>query len=108
MLEALKSSPEPKAEIEYAKKYIVGVIGNLNRKKKLKAQALAGQVPGGGLNYQDAVSAYTFNTLNGDSAGMPLVTGIGRGKENHHVKAHGHSSKPKNLLSEGPVSLSQA
>ncbi|MCJ1271654.1 hypothetical protein MMC22_011559 [Lobaria immixta] len=34
MLETLKQSPEPRADVEHAKKYIVGVIGGLNRKKK--------------------------------------------------------------------------
>lgn len=36
MLNALKHSPESHAEIEAAKKYIVGVIGDLQRRKKLK------------------------------------------------------------------------
>lgn len=40
MLEALKTSSEPLADVEHAKKYLIGVIGGLNRKKKSKAQAL--------------------------------------------------------------------
>lgn len=36
MLDTLRSSTEPKALIDQAKKYLVGVVGNLNRKKKLK------------------------------------------------------------------------
>lgn len=38
MLEALKLSREPKADIEMAKKYIVGVIGDLQRRKKTKEE----------------------------------------------------------------------
>lgn len=40
MLEALKLSRESKADIEMAKKYIVGVIGDLQRRKKMKEKAL--------------------------------------------------------------------
>ena len=39
MLAALKDSREPRAEIEQAKKYIVGVIGDLQRRKKMKEMA---------------------------------------------------------------------
>jgi len=38
MLEALKLSREPRADIELAKKYIVGVIGDLQRRKKTKEE----------------------------------------------------------------------
>ena len=41
MLETLKSSTEPKEDIENAKKYLVGIIARLKKKKKIKAaQAL--------------------------------------------------------------------
>lgn len=36
MLDALKSSTETKEYIEYAKRYLVSVIGNLKRRQKLK------------------------------------------------------------------------
>ncbi len=38
MLEALKLSREPRADIELAKRYIVGVIGDLQRRKKAKEE----------------------------------------------------------------------
>lgn len=90
MLETLKSSPEPKADIECAKKYLVGVIGNLNRKEKMKAQALALQAPGGPSYGQNL----TPNVNDGDSAGVPYANGVGGGKENHRVRpSYGSSSK---------------
>ena len=36
MLEALKQSPEPSTEIELAKKFLVGVIGDLQRRERQK------------------------------------------------------------------------
>jgi chromodomain-helicase-DNA-binding protein 4 len=36
MLETLKSSTDSRETIDHAKKYIIGVIGGLNRKKKVK------------------------------------------------------------------------
>ena len=38
MLESLKESPEFDTNVQNAKKYLVGVIGNLNHKKKEKRQ----------------------------------------------------------------------
>lgn len=38
MLDALKHSPAPTAEIEMAKKYIVGIIGDLQRRKRIKEE----------------------------------------------------------------------
>ena len=38
MLDALKRSPESSTEIELAKKYIVGIIGDLQRRKRLKEE----------------------------------------------------------------------
>ena len=39
LLAALKDSRAPSAEIEQAKKYIVGIIGDLQRRKKIKEKA---------------------------------------------------------------------
>ncbi|MCJ1466789.1 hypothetical protein MMC07_005409 [Pseudocyphellaria aurata] len=39
MLETLKSSTESQADVEHAKKYLVGVIGGLKRKRKSRDQA---------------------------------------------------------------------
>ena len=46
MLETLKSSPEPKEQVETAKRYVVGIIARLKAKKKLKkANALQPSEP---------------------------------------------------------------
>lgn len=80
MLETLKSSPEPRADIEHAKKYLVGVIGALNRKKRSKAQVL--QLPMLASNGQ-ALSPYAPN--------MDVAGNIRAGKENLAVDPR-HSS----------------
>ena len=92
MLETLKSSTEPKADIELARKYIVGVIGNLRRKKKMKAQAQALQASEGASHGQN-IAPYANN---GDSARVPNANGVGAGKENHLVTTYNSSSKLKN------------
>lgn len=39
MLEALKSSTEPPETVKQAKRYVVGILGDLNRRRKLKEAA---------------------------------------------------------------------
>lgn len=81
MLETLKSSPEPRADIEHAKKYLVGVIGGLNRKKKSKVQAL--QPPTLASNGQ-ALSPYASN--------MDVTGNVRTGKENLAVDRRNSST----------------
>lgn len=93
MLETLKSSPEPRAEVEQAKRYLVGIIGNLNRKKKMKA-VNALQPPTLPSNNQ------IFNpyAANGEPVIAPLSNGITRpGKENRPSRIIGISPDPRDI-----------
>lgn len=83
MLETLKSSTEPQADIEHAKKYLVGVIGGLNRKKKPKDQALQQPVKGQASNGQ----ASNHNASDADVDMNSILRGNSRpGKENMAVE----------------------
>lgn len=84
MLETLKSSAEPQAHIDQAKKYLVGVVGNLNRKKKLKEinssnakNTMPVPIPPNGqnLSYQDGnenvpTGIYSDGVANDGATGM--------------------------------------
>lgn len=102
MLETLKSSPEPRADVELAKKYIVGVIGGLNRKKKTKAQAL--QPPMGGSNGQPS-NPYVSN---GDNFMGPSVRGSTRpGKENLAFEPRSSSTAHRKFEKGSPLAANQ-
>ena len=79
LLETIKQSNEPRELKDRAKKYVVGIIGDLNnRKKKAAAQALLAQQQ---QAPQADGQASASKGANGYSSPYQHVNGVGSGKE---------------------------
>ena len=95
MLKALKSSTEPQTEKDLAKKYLVNLVGHLNRKKKpreanvaesanIPNSTIAPETPQPALPPVGSFPNQGFypHLASGHPPGMPHVNGSGSGKEN--------------------------
>lgn len=82
MLEALKQSPEPAAEKKVAKQYVVGIIGDLTRRRRLeekKGQQEAGVQSANtfpstfraGVSGQSPTTSLMHQAVNGGTQGLP-------------------------------------
>lgn len=81
LLETIKQSNEPRELKDRAKRYIVGIIGDLNnRKKKAAAQAVQAQQQQQALGPDDHAS--TSKGGNGYSSPHQQMNDVGSGKEN--------------------------
>ena len=72
MLEALKQSPESSADIELAKKYLVGIIGDLQRRKRLKEEKAlleSNQQPPGAAAMASSLHTFPSDQAHGPHAG---------------------------------------
>ena len=89
LLETIKQSNEPREIKERSKKYVVGIIGDLNnRKKKAAAHALQAQQQ---QALQSDSRASTAKRASDYASPDQYTNGVGLGKENN-TNGHGSAS----------------